>query len=177
MSSVLERKLGFVRPITMTTRAPRGDEVDGVHYFFATPEEFNAHLDAGDLLEHATIHGHEYGAPRKGLRDALASGCDVIMQVDVQGSEALRALLPDALYVFIAPESLAHLERRLEGRETEDAAGRARRLETARRELEAQARFEHVIVNHEGDLAGTVEALLALIERERARPGRAPLEV
>ncbi len=163
---------GFARPLTMTTRAPRPDEVDGVHYRFASRPAFEAALAAGELLEHANVHGELYGSPRDELRAALATGRDVLLQVDVQGALALRAVLDGALLLFIAPESLDQLERRLRARPGSDAEELARRLETARDELEQQHAFDHVSVNIEGDLDGTAERVRALIAEERVRPGR-----
>ena len=168
---------GFRRPVTITARPPRPGEVDGVHYRFASREGFEAAIAAGDLLEHALVHGTHYGTPRASLRDALASGLDVLLQVDVQGARALREALDGAFFVFIAPESLAQLERRLRARPGADDAEVARRLASARAELEHQPAFDAVVVNAEGALDATVEHVLALIARERARPGRRAVEV
>ncbi len=167
----------YWRPVTMTARAPRPGEVDGVHYHFATPERFEAAIAAGELLEHALVHGTYYGTPRQSLRDALASGLDVLLQVDVQGARSLRAALDGAFFVFIAPESLAQLEGRLRARSGTDPAEVARRMRSAREELEQQHAFDAVVVNIEGDLDGTVERVRALIARERARSGRRVVEV
>ena len=167
----------FRRPVTMTVRLPRPDEVDGVHYHFATPEQFEAAIEAGELLEHALVHGVYYGTPRSSLRDALASGLDVVLQVDVQGARALRAVLNGGFFVFIAPESLDQLEHRLRARPGADDEEVKRRLVSARAELAQQHAFDAVVVNVEGDLDGTVERVRALIARERGRPGRRAVEV
>ena len=168
---------GFVRPVTMTARPPRPGEVDGVHYRFATPDQFEAAITAGELLEHALVHGTHYGTPRASLRDALASGLDVLLQVDVQGARALRETLDGAFFVFIAPESLTQLERRLRARPAADDAEIARRLASADAEMRQRDAFDAVVVNIEGDLDATVERVRALIARERARPGRRGVEV
>jgi len=168
---------GFARPLTMTTRPPRPGEVDGVDYRFASRSAFEAALAAGELLEHADVHGALYGSPRRELRAALASGGDVLLQVDVQGALALRELLDGALLLFIAPESLDQLKQRLRARPGTAGEELARRLETARAELGQQDAFDHVVVNIEGDLEGTVERLRALIAEERARTGRRAVEV
>ena len=168
---------GFARPLTMTTRAARPGEADGVDYRFVSRPAFAAALRAGELLEHADVHGALYGSPRGELRAALATGRDVLLQVDVQGALALRALLDGSLLVFVAPERLDQLEHRLRDRPGTDAEELARRLETARAELAQQDAFDHVVVNIEGDLAGTAERVRALIADERARPGRRAVEV
>lgn len=178
--ALMERLLeggDFRRPITMTARPPRPGEVDGVHYHFATAEQFEAAIAAGDLLEHALVHGTYYGTPRASLRDALASGLDVLLQIDVQGARTLREVLGDAFFVFIAPESVEQLERRLRERPGADGEEIARRLDSARAELEQQHVFDAVVVNIEDDLDGTVERVRELIARERERPGRRAVEV
>jgi guanylate kinase len=176
MSALLARDPRLHRSITMTTRQPREGELNGVHYDFATLPEFEAHVQAGDLLEHATVHGNRYGSPRARVRELLAGGDDVLLQVDVQGSLALRAVVPAALFIYIAPGDPAALEERIRARGSDEATVAARNADRAR-ELEAQALFEHVVVNHEGALDATVDAVAAVIEAERKRVGRAPVRV
>ena len=166
----------FARAITMTTRPPRPGEVDGVHYVFASSEAFRAAVRSGELVEHAEVHGRLYGTPRAQLRSALASGRDVLLQVDVQGAIAIRETIPDARLIFIAPESLEQIEQRLRERGTPPIE-RALRIASARAELEQQGAFDTVIVNAEDDLEGTVAQVRAWIARERARPGRRAVEV
>ena len=162
----------FVRPLTMTSRPPRPGEADGVHYRFVTPERFEAAVAGGELVEHAEVHGRRYGTPRAGLREALASGRDVLLQLDVRGALAIREAAPDALLVFVAPESLGQLERRLRARPGADEAEVARRLETARGELARTGAFDAVVVNAEGALADAAARVRALLDAARARPGR-----
>jgi guanylate kinase len=176
MSALLEADARLHRSITMTTRAPREGEVNGVHYDFATADEFERHVQAGDLLEHATVHSNRYGSPRRRVRDLLAAGHDVMLQVDVQGSLALRQVVPGALFIYIAPGDPEALEARIRARGSDEATVAARNADRAR-EIEAQARFEHVVVNHEGQLDATVAEVAAIIEAERARPGRGPVEL
>ena len=158
---------GFARPVTMTTRSPRPGEIDGVHYRFATPEAFRAALAAGELVEHAEVHGRLYGTPRAELARALASGRDVLLQVDVQGAMAIRGAMPEARLLFVAPAGLGELERRLRERGA-DPAERASRLETARAELARQDAFDAVVVNPDGDLGAAVARARAWIARARA---------
>ncbi len=166
----------FAVPVTMTTRAPRDGEIDGVDYLFVSADEFEQRLRAGELLEHAQVYGHSYGVPRSQLREALAAGRDVIMRVDVQGAATLRRRLPGALFVFLVPDDPRQLEARLRERGMDDATLR-RRLDTAERELAQREQFDHMVVNVDGDLDGTVERVLAILEQERAQPGRRPVEV
>lgn len=176
MRAALERDPRLTRSITMTTRAPREGEQDGVHYDFVTPEAFERHVEAGDLLEHATVHGQRYGSPRSRVREALGTDHDVLLQVDVQGSLALRDVLTGASFVFIAPDGSSDLERRLRERGTDEVTIATRNADRAS-ELAAASSFEHVIVNHEGAPDGAVHALLEQLDRERARPDRRAIEV
>lgn len=136
--------------VSATTRAPRPGEVDGVHYHFVGPEVFDQMVAGGELLEWAVVHGrNRYGTPRTPVLERLASGRPALLEIDLAGARQVRAAMPDARFVFLAPPSWAELERRLVGRGTEDAAERARRLETAKVELAAESEFDHVIVNDE----------------------------
>lgn len=172
-----ERGEAVVRPATMTTRAPRTGEVEGVHHYFVTREEFLAHVEAGELLEHAEVYGNLYGVPRKSVRAALATGKHVIVRVDVQGAESLRTVLPDALFVALEPASPDALEAHLRERASETEEQVQRRLRIAQEEIERARDFCRPLVNVEGDLDATVDAFLALIAREQARPDRAVVRV
>ncbi len=180
MKRLLARDSRLQRALTMTTREPRENhgvlEESGVDYLFVSPERFERHVVAGDLLEHKWVHTDRYGSPRARVRALLAAGHDVLLQVDVQGSLALREVVPNALFIFIAPESAEALEAHLVKRGTPADVLEERRADRAA-ELAAQAAFEHVIVNREDALEVTVDAVLALIERERGREGRAHVEV
>ena len=166
----------FATPVNLTTRAPREGEVDGVDYRFVTAAEFQRNVEAGEMLEHAQVYADMKGVARSELRRALATGNDVILRVDIQGAETLRDVLPGALLIFIVPDDLAHIESRMRERGMDDEDIR-QRLETTKREIAAQDRFDHVVENIDGDLEGTVDRVLAIIATERARPGRAAVEL
>ncbi len=180
MRRLLERDSRLRRSITMTTRAPRQNngvlEVDGVDYDFVTPDQFAAHVRAGDLLEHAGVHTNQYGSPRARARTLLEAGHDVLLQVDVQGSLALREVVPGALFLYVGPESEDDLERRLRKRGMPEAVIAERARDRAF-ELAERRHFEHVIVNREGGLDDAVDAALAIINAERRREGRAAVVV
>ena len=134
--------------VSATTRPPRPGEVDGVHYHFVSPEKFDAMIAVGELLEWAVVHGrNRYGTPRGPVEERLAAGEPALLEIDLQGARQVRATMPEARFVFLAPPSWEELERRLVGRGTEDADERERRLATARVELAAESEFDHVIVN------------------------------
>ncbi|MDZ8172727.1 guanylate kinase [Microbacterium xanthum] len=134
--------------VSATTRAPRPGEIDGRHYFFVDDDEFDRMIDAGELLEYATVHNrHRYGTPRRPIEQALASGRTVLLEIDLQGARQVRAADPSATLVFLLPPSWDELVHRLVGRGTEDEEERARRLRTAKGELAAQSEFDHRVVN------------------------------
>ena len=133
--------------VSATTRAPRPGEVDGVHYHFVDGPTFDRMAADGELLAWAVVHGrNRYGTPRPPVLDALAAGVPALLEIDLAGARQVRQAMPDARFVFLAPPSWEELERRLVGRGTEDAAERARRLETARVEHAAEPEFDHVVV-------------------------------
>ena len=135
--------------VSVTTRAPRPGEVDGVDYSFVTEEQFQQLIDRGDLLEWAEIHGglHRSGTPAAPVRAAAAAGHPVLIEVDLAGARAVKQAMPEATTVFLAPPSWDALERRLSGRGTETPEVMARRLQTATAELAAQGDFDEVVVN------------------------------
>jgi len=174
---MVERGIPMARPATMTTRAPRSTEQEGVNHYFRTPEQFEQAFASGELLERSGEYGKQYGVPRQSVREALATGNDVIIRVDIRGAESLRDLLPGALFICLIPERLSDLATRLDGRATETAEERAKRLAMAPDEIERASRFCAMVVNPEGHLDVTVDAILRLMEAERGRPDRAPVVV
>jgi guanylate kinase len=148
--------------VSATTRQPRPGEVEGVHYHFVDEAEFARMERDGELLESAVVHGrNHYGTPRRPVEEALAAHRMALLEIDLQGARQVRASMPEALFVFLAPPSWAELERRLVGRGTEDAEERARRLDTARVELAAEEEFDETIVND--DVRRAAEELVSLM--------------
>jgi len=137
--------------VSVTTRAPRPGEVDGVDYSFISADRFQQLIDAGALLEWAEIHGglHRSGTPAEPVREATAAGRPVLIEVDLAGARAVKRAMPEAVSVFLAPPSWDALESRLTGRGTETPEVMARRLATARTELAAAGDFDRVVVNSE----------------------------
>ncbi|KUH97789.1 guanylate kinase [Mycolicibacterium acapulense] len=135
--------------VSVTTRAPRPGEVDGVDYSFVTPDEFDELIADGALLEWAEIHGglHRSGTPARPVREAISADRPVLIEVDLAGARAVKAAMPEALTVFLAPPSWDELKNRLTGRGTETPEAMERRLATARAELAAQDDFDTVVVN------------------------------
>ncbi|WP_229054258.1 guanylate kinase [Aeromicrobium sp. Leaf350] len=148
--------------VSATTRAPRPGEVDGEHYHFLDDAEFDRLVETGGLLEWAVVHkAARYGTPRAAVEAQLRTGSPALLEIDLQGARQVRAAMPDALLVFLAPPSFEELERRLVGRGTESPEERARRLETAREELAAEGEFDVTIVNT--DVESACEELVELL--------------
>lgn len=140
-------------PLTLstsaTTRQPRADEVDGVDYHFLSKREFLRRREAGDFLESFEVfgHGHWYGTLRDEVASILAAGKWVVLEIDVNGAMQVVEQYPDAITVFVSPDSLVELERRLRGRGTETEERIQRRLEIARNEVQFRDRYRHVVIN------------------------------
>jgi guanylate kinase len=160
---VIENHPEIVLSVSATTRSPRPGEEDGVAYYFLTDEEFDGLVQSGQMLEYAVVHGkHRYGTPRGPVEAAINAGHPVLLEIDIQGARQVKAAMPEAVTVFLAPPSWDELVRRLEGRGTETEEEMARRLATAETELASQGEFDHVIVNQE--VAVCAEAVVELMK-------------
>lgn len=149
---VLELDPSVKLSVSATTRSPRPGEVDGVDYFFWTNAQFDEAIDSNQLLEYAVVHGeNRYGTPREPIERALSEGSKVILEIDIQGATQVKAAMPDALSIFIAPPSWEELVRRLNGRGTESPEQQEKRLETAVVELAAADSFDFTVINDEVD--------------------------
>ncbi len=149
--------------VSATTRPPRPGERDGVHYFFVTDDEFSRMIEAGELLEWAVVHGtHRYGTPRGPVQERLSMDLSVVLEIDLQGARQVKSTMPEALFVFIAPPTFEALIERLALRGTEGDEERERRLDTARKELEAVEEFDITVVNDNlDDAVAELEAIVA----------------
>lgn len=139
--------------VSHTTRAPRSGERNGREYHFVTREAFEDMMARGQFLEHATVYGNYYGTSRSWIESQTAAGHDIVLEIDWQGAGQVRALMPDAVSVFILPPSLTVLERRLRGRSQDDEAVIQRRLQAAVEEMSKAREFDYVIINNDFDEA------------------------
>lgn len=155
--------------VTVTTRPPRPGEKDGQHYHFVSAARFQELIDSDQLLEWAEVYGHRYGVPRQPVRQALQSGKDVIVKTDVQGAATIKKILPQAVYIFLAPPSMEELTMRLEQRRTETASDLELRLKTAARELETLPMFDYLVLNRQGELDRACADVEAIITAEKCR--------
>jgi guanylate kinase len=161
IACLLERSDRFVVATSATTRRRRAGEVDGREYFFLDDEEFQRRVDRNEFLEHVSYAGGRYGTLREEVDRLLATGRDVILELEIDGAFAVRRRRPDALLVFIDPPSFEDLERRLRERATDSAGEISTRLAIAREQLEARDRFDVVVVNDDRDRAAS--ELLAML--------------
>ena len=164
-----EQGLPFRFVPTMNTRPKRLDEVDGVDYFFVTTEEFVTLLEQGELLEHAIVYGDYKGIPKKPIREALNSGQDVVLRVDVQGAATLKRLIPQAIFIFLTTPTEEELVQRLLKRKTESPESLRIRIATAREEMLRIPEFDYVVINHDNQLAETVQDVSGIIRAEHCR--------
>ena len=164
-----ERDFPFHFVVTATDRSPRPNEVHGRDYFFYTTAEFELMIEQEELLEHAWVYGQHKGIPKAHVREALASGQDVVMRVDVQGAETVKGLLPAAVTVFLMCESEEELVARLRERRTESEEALQKRLDTAREEMDCIPSFDYVVVNHHNALDVAVDDVMAIVRAEHCR--------
>jgi|SRR5512137_358173 guanylate kinase len=164
-----ERELPFHFVVTATTRPRRDNEIDGRDYFFVSKDEFARMIDEDELIEYAIVYGDYKGIPKQQVRDALASGKDVIMRIDVQGAESVRKLAPEAMLIFITVDSEEELFNRLRERKTETADELKLRMATARKELMRVSDFDYVVLNRDFHLDDTVDTIRAIIQAEHHR--------
>ncbi len=158
--------------VSVTTRSPRPSEMDGREYFFVSDREFDEMVANGELLESATFAGNRYGTPRAQVQQRIDQGAPALLEIDVAGARQVRAAVPGALLIFLAPPSWAELERRLTSRNTEPPEVISRRLAAARTELAAEPEFDITLVNT--SVRDVCDQLVALIlaQQANAEPGK-----
>jgi guanylate kinase len=166
---MIERSLPFHFVVTATSREKRENEVDGVDYFFVTPERFEEMIANDELIEYAVVYNQYKGIPKSQVREALKSGKDVMMRLDVQGAARIRTLCPEAVLIFLMPSDEEELYQRLQARKTETDRDLHVRIETARKELERLKEFDYVVVNSNQHLDDAVDTIQSIIRAEHQR--------
>ncbi len=180
--TVIERmkqlRLPLAHVVTATTRQQRPSEIDGIHYHFLTVERFRQMVEHGEMLEWANVYDNYYGVPKFAVIEALKSGKDVVVKVDVQGAATLRREVAGAILIFIRPPSMEELERRLRTRKSESAGEMAVRLGKAVSEYGQLSLFDYVLTNHDDRLDEVVEQVKAIITAEKLKvnPRRVELQ-
>ncbi|MFN2110546.1 MAG: guanylate kinase [Anaerolineae bacterium] len=169
VAQMQRRQSSFHFVVTATSRPPRPDEVDGVDYFFVSESEFQEMIRQDELLEHAMVYGQYKGIPKQQVRNALDSGKDVVMRLDVQGAATVRRMAPDAILIFLSAASEEELYARLQRRQTETEEQLHHRMELAREEMRRIGEFDYVVINRECALDETVDQVLRIISAEHCR--------
>lgn len=164
-----DREFPFHFVVTATDRPPRPNEVHGRDYYFYTTAEFEEMIVEGELLEHACVYGQYKGIPKAQIREALASGQDVVMRVDVQGADTVKRIIPAAITVFLTCESEEELIARLRERRTESEEALRQRVKTAHLEMARIPEFDYVVPNRHDALDETVDDVAAIIRAEHCR--------
>jgi guanylate kinase len=174
---ILESEDSFYFVVTATTRPARSDEVNGQDYFFVSHDEFARMIEEDELLEYAVVYNDYKGVPKQQIRDALDSGRDVIMRLDVQGAATIRRLVPEATLIFLTAESEEAMIKRLRERKSETAEGLNLRIATARQEMKRIGEFDYRVINAEGRQEESVRQILHIIDAEHLRIGRKPIRL
>jgi guanylate kinase len=164
-----QRELPMHFVVTMTSRPIRENEREGVDYFFVTCDQFEEMIAQGKMLEYARVYSDYKGIPRAQVDEALASGKDVVLRLDVQGAARIRELYPEAILIFLIPSNQDEWLQRLKERKTESDESLKVRVETARQEIQRIREFDYLVVNSEGQLAKTVDAIESIIISEHHR--------
>ena len=158
----------FVYSVSATTRAPRPGEIDGVNYHYITREEFLARIESGDMLEYTEYCGNFYGTPRKEAEDVLASGKNLILEIEVEGARNVKKHFPEAILIMLLPPSFAVQEQRLRNRGTETEEKIAERLARTKEEIEEADFYDYVVFNHDGKDAEAAQQIRSIICAERS---------
>jgi guanylate kinase len=170
----LRERLGIHRATSSTTRPPRENEIDGVHYHFLSEPEFRQKIEAGEFAEWANVYGELKGVERREIEPYLEAGQDVIIRTDVQGARTWRRKLEGAIFIFLTAEDREVLRARLIARGTEDSERLAARLAELEEELADIPNNDYVVINRHGRLDDAVDEIAAIIEREKRNPNRPP---
>jgi guanylate kinase len=169
LASLKECDHPFHFVVTVNTRPRRPDEVEGVDYHFISKERFAEMINQDELLEHAVVYGDYKGIPKQQVRDALTSGKDVLMRLDVQGAATVHRLVPEAVLIFLTAPSEKELIERLQARKTEPPDQLQLRMATSRQEMKRMSEFDYVVVNREACIDKTVQDVLAIVRAEHCR--------
>ncbi|MDE3075789.1 MAG: guanylate kinase [Chloroflexota bacterium] len=155
--------------VTATTRHIRPGETDGEDYLFLTKQQFDEMAARGGFLEHVNLYGHCYGTPKQQVLEALTGGRDVLLKIDTQGAETIKTAMPDAIRIFLAPSSLAELERRLIDRSTESPEALERRIRNIEAEMACAGAYDYVVYNRDEQLGAAVKQIKRIIGDTRRR--------
>ena len=169
-NEVIKRRPEIQKSVSVTTRAPRPNEIEGVHYYFRTLEQYQDMIAKGEFLETASVYCNYYGTPKAPVLEILSKGQDVMFEIDTLGAEQIRKKYPKSITIFIMPPTFKELEKRLRGRGTESEEAIQRRLGLARSELAKYRLFDYMVFNDEVESA--VSSVIAIIDAEKSKTQR-----
>jgi len=172
-----QQGMDFYLVVSVTTRPPRPGESEGNPYHFISQQEFDRLVANGELLEYANVHGNWYGQPRRPIRENLYAGRDVLLKIDVQGAATIRSKVPQAIFIFLVPDSLEELTLRLSERNTETQAELQQRLANAPKELAQKDWYDYLVVNRQGHLQEAVDNIRAIMLAEHCRTQPRHIEI
>ena len=172
VNGMLMKREDFAFSVSATTRQPRPGEIDGVNYHYVSREEFLARIESGDMLEYTEYCGNFYGTPLKEAEEVLASGKNLILEIEVEGAENVKKKYPDAVLVLLLPPSYAVQEQRLRGRGTETEEKITERLARAKEEIAHASSYDYVVYNYDGKDAEAAEQILAIVSAEKCSLAR-----
>lgn len=169
-NEVVARRPNIKKSVSVTTRNPRPGEVEGVHYYFRTLEQYQEMIAKGEFLETASVYCNYYGTPKAPVLKMLADGNDVMFEIDTLGAEQIRKKYPKSITIFLMPQSFEELERRLRGRGTESEEAITRRLGLARSELSKYKLFDYIVFND--NVENAIEGVISIIDAEKSKTTR-----
>lgn len=169
-ASVRSKLSGLHKSVSVTTRAPRNGEIEGVHYYFKTVDEYEEMLKAGELLETASVYGNYYGTPKKEVLNKLGQGLDVILEIDIQGAHQIKSAYPECVRIFIVPPSIDELKARLIGRNTETPEAISRRMSETITEIAESQKYDYLVIND--DVARATTDVITIINAEKRKTMR-----
>jgi len=164
---ILARNSNIASSVSVTTRAPRKEEIDGVHYHFVSKEKYFELKESGGLLEGAKVYGNYYGTPLDLVLDKIHNGTDIMFEIDIDGARQIKSKYPNAIWIFVIPPTLQILEERLRSRKTNDDEDIARRLSSTKSEIAFSHMFDYFVINKE--LQDSVKKIESIIYAERLK--------
>lgn len=169
LNGMKKRPYPLYYAVTATTRPRRERERDGVDYYFVSRADFEKMIERNELLEWANVYGNLYGVPKRRIWEALSKGQDAVVKVDVQGAAAIKKIVPQAVFIFLAPPSMSDLENRLRQRKTESGVDLELRMRAAQEEMKQLFMFDYVVVNHKDGIEAAISQIETIIAAEKCR--------
>ncbi len=167
LKKVFQELNNLVFSVSATTRPKRVGEIEGTNYFFKTKEEFKQMIEKGELIEWAEFVGNFYGTPKKYIEEKVKADKDIILEIEVEGAKQIKQILPNALFIFLAPPSIEVLYKRLKERSTESEEKILARVEKSKQELQEINQFENLVINEEGKIEETAQSIIKIIQAHR----------